>query len=71
MAKTKAKPRTAVKPAPTQSTGHVSQVIGAVVDVSFPDHNLPAIMEAITVSTASGRQVVMEVEQQTGDNTVR
>ncbi|MGH7861736.1 MAG: F0F1 ATP synthase subunit beta, partial [Candidatus Dormibacteraceae bacterium] len=48
-----------------------SQVIGAVVDVSFPDHNLPAIMEAITVSTGGGRQVVMEVEQQTGDNTVR
>ncbi|HUZ90225.1 MAG TPA: F0F1 ATP synthase subunit beta [Candidatus Acidoferrales bacterium] len=71
MAKTKAKPRKAVNPALTQSVGHVSQVIGAVVDVSFPDHNLPAIMEAITVSTAGGRQVVMEVEQQTGDNTVR
>jgi len=71
MAKTKAKPRKAVNPVLTQSVGHVSQVIGAVVDVSFPDHNLPAIMEAITVSTAGGRQVVMEVEQQTGDNTVR
>jgi len=51
--------------------GRVSQVIGAVVDVSFPARRLPKIYDAIVVKTRSGREVVMEVEQESGDNTVR
>jgi len=52
-------------------TGKISQVIGAVVDVEFPPGKLPNLMEALVVTTQDGRQVVLEVQQETGDNTVR
>src|SRR5437660_4897977 len=51
--------------------GSVSQVIGAVVDVEFPGGSLPAINDAIVVHTREGREVVMEVAQEIGDNSVR
>ncbi|GAC1656727.1 MAG: F0F1 ATP synthase subunit beta [Candidatus Dormibacteraceae bacterium] len=51
--------------------GRVSQVIGAVVDVQFPAGNLPNILDAVVVKTRDGREVVMEVEQEIGDNSVR
>ena len=52
-------------------TGRISQVIGAVVDVEFPPGKLPTLMEALIVKTQDGRQIVLEVQQETGDNTVR
>jgi F-type H+/Na+-transporting ATPase subunit beta len=51
--------------------GKVSQVIGAVVDVEFPPGQLPNLLDAIVVTTQDGREVVLEVEQEVGDNTVR
>ena len=63
------------KPAETGAaagvTGKVSQVIGAVVDVEFPPGKLPNLLDALVVRTQSGRSVVMEVQQETGDSTVR
>ena len=51
------------------------QVIGAVVDVEFPDGKLPAIFNALTTSnTAISDQpwnLVLEVAQHLGENTVR
>jgi len=52
-------------------TGRISQVIGAVVDVEFPPGKLPTLMEALIVKTQDGRRIVLEVQQETGDNTVR
>ncbi len=52
-------------------TGRVVQVIGPVVDVEFPDGELPEIFEAVHVPLADGRTLVLEVQQQTGDNWVR
>jgi F-type H+/Na+-transporting ATPase subunit beta len=52
-------------------TGKVSQVIGAVVDVEFPPGQLPNLLDALVVRTEAGRTVVLEVQQETGDNTVR
>jgi F-type H+-transporting ATPase subunit beta len=49
--------------------GHVSQVLGAVVDVQFQG-DLPAILNALTVGI-DGRPVVLEVAQQLGENIVR
>jgi F-type H+/Na+-transporting ATPase subunit beta len=49
--------------------GRVTQVLGAVVDVHF-DGDLPAILNALTVSVG-GQKVVLEVAQQLGENTVR
>ena len=66
MAKVKEKPN-----AEALADGKVSQVIGAVVDVEFPPGKLPSIMDALLVHTKSGREVVMEVEQEIGDNSVR
>src|SRR3982074_2732587 len=63
------------KPAETgaaeSTAGRVSQVIGAVVDVEFPPGNLPELLHALVARTRAGREVVLEVQQEIGDNTVR
>ena len=51
------------------NTGTISQVIGAVVDVTFPD-NLPAILSALETDN-NGTRLVLEVAQHLGENTVR
>jgi F-type H+/Na+-transporting ATPase subunit beta len=56
------------------NTGTVVQVIGPVIDVRFADE-IPPIYNALTVSIDTGdgqaRQVVCEVQQHLGDDTVR
>jgi len=53
------------------STGKVTQVIGAVVDVQF-DEKLPKILNALEVEVPEGRErLVLEVAQHLGENTVR
>ena len=49
--------------------GRVSQVIGAVVDVTFDGH-LPAILNALE-TTNNGARLVLEVAQHLGENSVR
>merc|ERR1711907_454062 len=51
------------------STGKISAVIGAVVDVQFDDE-LPPILNALEVQDHNIR-VVLEVDQHLGENTVR
>src|SRR6476620_10632323 len=53
----------------TTNTGRVSQVIGAVVDVSF-DGELPEILSALETNN-NGTRLVLEVAQHLGENTVR
>ncbi len=53
----------------TNSSGHISQVMGAVVDVQF-DGDLPNIMNALETSNQDKR-LVLEVAQHLGENTVR
>ena len=53
----------------TNIVGTITQVIGAVVDVRF-DGELPAILSALNVDNA-GRNLVLEVAQHLGENTVR
>jgi F-type H+-transporting ATPase subunit beta len=55
----------------TATEGGVLQVIGAVVDVQFPAGELPDILDALVVKTQDGREVILEVEQDIGDNSVR
>ncbi|HEV2564694.1 MAG TPA: F0F1 ATP synthase subunit beta [Microvirga sp.] len=52
-----------------KATGHITQVIGAVVDVQFEGH-LPEILNALE-TTNGGNRLVLEVAQQLGENTVR
>lgn len=49
--------------------GKVTQVIGAVVDVQFPD-GLPAILNALETEN-QGQRLILEVAQHLGENTVR
>ena len=49
--------------------GRVSQVIGAVVDVTFEGH-LPAILNSLETDN-NGSRLVLEVAQHLGENTVR
>ncbi len=49
--------------------GKVSQVIGAVVDVTFEGH-LPAILNALETEN-NGNRLVLEVAQHLGENAVR
>ena len=49
--------------------GKISQVLGAVVDVSF-EGELPSIMNALEVDN-KGNKLILEVAQHLGENTVR
>src|SRR5437764_15477352 len=51
------------------AVGHVTQAIGAVVDVQFQDH-LPAILNALETSN-QGNRLILEVAQHLGESTVR
>ena len=61
----------------SQSIGHISQVIGPVVDVYFEGHEmdaalvLPSIHDALTIKRDDGRTLVVEVQQHIGEDTVR
>src|SRR5712672_3488060 len=50
-------------------TGHITQVIGAVVDVQF-EGELPAILNALETKN-QGQRLVLEVAQHLGESTVR
>jgi len=52
-------------------TGKISQVMGAVVDVSFTDGHLPNIYNALTVDRGEEGTLVLEVAQHLGDGNVR
>ena len=56
--------------------GYISQIIGPVVDVHFDlgedqTSSLPAIHEALSIKRADGRQLIVEVQQHIGEDTVR
>lgn len=56
--------------------GHISQIIGPVVDVYFDlsgnkDATLPAINDALTIQRKDGNVLIVEVQQHIGENTVR
>ncbi|GAA4895805.1 F0F1 ATP synthase subunit beta [Ferrimonas pelagia] len=52
------------------STGTVVQVIGAVVDVEFPQDAVPQIYDALNIDN-DGQKLVLEVQQQLGGGVVR
>ncbi|KRC80293.1 F0F1 ATP synthase subunit beta [Sphingomonas sp. Root241] len=58
------------RPGTTNNVGRISQVIGAVVDVSFDGGVLPAILSALETDN-NGNRLVLEVAQHLGENTVR
>ena len=53
-----------------KNIGKVVQVIGTVVDVEFPQENLPSIYNALELEV-NGEKLVLEVEQHVGNNWAR
>jgi len=51
--------------------GKITQIIGAVLDVKFPEGELPEINDALEITRAGGERLVVEVAQHLGDDTVR
>lgn len=53
--------------------GKITQVIGPVVDITFDGDgaNVPDIYAALSVQRQDGTEVILEVEQHIGENTVR
>ncbi|MCE0497190.1 MAG: F0F1 ATP synthase subunit beta [Methylacidiphilales bacterium] len=59
---------------PTVNVGKITQVIGPVVDVEFPEGHLPELNNALTVEhTLQGKPVIitLEVQQHLGEGWVR
>lgn len=61
----------------SQINGHISQIIGPVIDVYFDTQGqdaekvLPKIYEALKVKRPEGKDLLLEVEQHIGEDTVR
>ena len=53
------------------SQGKVVQIIGAVVDIDFPQESVPGIYDALNVTSGDLAGLVLEVQQQLGGGTVR
>lgn len=53
--------------------GKITQIIGAVVDVSFEEEGstLPSIYDALEVSKPNGEKVILECQQHLGEDRVR
>ena len=51
--------------------GKITQIIGAVLDIQFPEGQLPEINDAIRITRKNGEVLTVEVSQQMGDDTVR
>jgi len=60
-------------------TGHISQIIGPVIDISFDNDfdgvaglvALPSIHDAVKIRRSDGRVLVAEIQQHIGENCVR
>jgi F-type H+/Na+-transporting ATPase subunit beta len=51
--------------------GYVTQIIGPVLDIAFPQGKLPPIYSAIKIQLEDGTSTIVEVQQLLGDNKVR
>jgi len=53
------------------ATGRVVQILGGVVDVEFPEGDIPELFEAIQVERIGKDPLILEVQKHIGDNWVR
>jgi F-type H+-transporting ATPase subunit beta len=51
--------------------GFVTQIIGPVLDIAFPNGTLPPIYSAVKIELEDGSSTIVEVQQLLGDNKVR
>ena len=60
----------------SELVGSISQIIGPVVDVFFDlkgkeEVKLPAIHDALSIDRGNGKELIVEIQQHIGENTVR
>ncbi|MFN9495472.1 MAG: F0F1 ATP synthase subunit beta [Bacteroidota bacterium] len=53
------------------NTGKIKSIIGPVIDVSFPEGQLPEIMNALEVTRENGQKLILECQQHLGEDSVR
>ena len=53
------------------ATGRVVQILGGVVDVEFPEGDMPDIYDAIEVERQGREPLILEVEKDMGNNIIR
>ena len=53
------------------ATGRVVQILGGVVDVEFPEGDIPELFEAIQVERSGQEPLILEVQKHIGHNWVR
>jgi len=53
------------------ATGRVVQILGGVVDVEFPEGDIPELFEAIQVERQGKEPLILEVQKHIGNNWVR
>ena len=53
------------------ATGRVVQILGGVVDVEFPEGDIPELYEAIRVERPGAEPLILEVQKHIGHNWVR
>ncbi|MBU0519945.1 F0F1 ATP synthase subunit beta [bacterium] len=51
--------------------GFIRQIIGVVVDISFPEGDLPSIYQALKIPREDQNDLIFEVQQHLGDRMVR
>ncbi|MBW8010691.1 MAG: F0F1 ATP synthase subunit beta [Chloroflexi bacterium] len=54
-----------------EATGRIVQILGGVVDVEFPDGDLPEVFYAVEINREGDESLVIEVQNHLGDNVVR
>lgn len=55
----------------SETKGVITQILGAVVDVKFPENQLPDIYDAIRVPREDDEDLILEVQMLLGDDAVR
>ena len=54
-----------------KATGRVVQILGGVVDVEFPEGQLPELFEALEIERPNEKKLILEVQKHLGNNWVR
>ena len=54
-----------------QGTGQIVQILGGVVDVEFPQEEMPKLFEALEIDTGDEQPLVLEVQKHLGDGWAR
>ena len=55
----------------SQATGRVIQIQGGVIDVEFPESDLPEVYEAVEITREDNKLCVLEVQKHIGHNMAR